>query len=134
MYSWFVFRFIPVAEFHAASTLEFALKHKTEGKIRGLYRLIEHAISQGWVKNEGFSAWRNRKRMNDEQRRIYEELNKMTQKEIEFHDEQYDYLAILKKSIPNIRNEYAHGSSMLHPGGYRKLEICAEFINQLFKR
>jgi len=32
LYSWFVYRFIPVAEFHAATTLEYALK---EGGIRG---------------------------------------------------------------------------------------------------
>lgn len=134
LYSWFVYRFIPVAEFHAASTLEYALKHKTDGKIRGLYRLIDHAISQGWVKNEGFSVWQNSKRMNDEQKRMYEELSKITQQEIEFHEEPFDYLEKLKESIPYIRNAYAHGSSMLYPGGYGKLKICAEFINQLFEQ
>jgi len=57
LYSWHVYRFIPIAEFHAAASLEFALKEKTDGKIRGLKKLIEHAISQGWVKNEGFTNW-----------------------------------------------------------------------------
>jgi len=65
LYSWFVYRFIPVAEFHAATTLEYALKERTDGKIKGLYRLIDHAVSKGWVKNEGFSNWQHRERMRD---------------------------------------------------------------------
>jgi len=61
LYSWFVYRFISVAEWHASATLELALKIKTEGKIRFLPNLIEHAIENGWVKNEGFSVWQSAK-------------------------------------------------------------------------
>lgn len=133
LYSWFVYRFIPVAEFHAASTLEYALKIKTEGKMRGLYRLIDHAISKGWVKNEGFRAWNERERMREEEKRLREEFGKLTEAEAQFHDEPYDFVEKLKETLPYLRNAYAHGSNMLHPGGYGKLEVCAEFINQLFE-
>lgn len=132
LYSWFVYRFIPIAEFHSATTLEYALKLKSGGKIRGLSSLIVHAISRGWVKNEGFSSWQNRERMREEQKRMDEELNKLAEDEIAFHEEPCDYVGILKETIPNLRNAYAHGSSMLYPGGYGKLEICVEFINQLY--
>jgi hypothetical protein len=132
LYSWFVYRFMPVADFHAAVTLEYALKTKAEGKVRGLYNLIDHAIKNNWVRNEGFSVWRNKKRMVEEQKRIYEELSKLTEHEVSFHEEPYDYLDVLKKAIPHIRNAYGHGESMLYPGVYGKLDICAEFINQLF--
>jgi len=133
LYSWFVYRFIPVAEFHAASTLEFALKLKTGGKIKGLSKLISHAVDEGWVKNQGFSVWQNRMRMAEEEKKMYEQWSKLSEEEFDFPEKEYDYLEILKKSIPALRNEYAHGSSFLHPGGYEKLEICAEFINQLFE-
>jgi len=133
LYSWFVYRFIPVAEFHAATTLEFALKERTGGKIRGLYKLIDHAVSKGWVKNEGFSNWQHRERVREEQESMYRQLSKLTENEIEFHDEPYDYVEKLKETIPYLRNAYAHGSSMLYPGGYGKLEICFEFINQLYE-
>ena len=133
LYSWFVFRFIPVAEFHAATTLEYALKHKTEGKIRGLNRLIEHAISEGWVKNKGFNIWQHHERMREEEKKMYDELGVLSEKDAKFYDEPYDYLEKLKESIPSLRNIYAHGSSMIHSGGYAKLEICAEFINQLYE-
>ena len=36
LYSWFVYRFIPVAEFHTIASLEFALKLKTGKKKWGL--------------------------------------------------------------------------------------------------
>ena len=133
LYSWFVYRFIPVAEFHAASTLEYALKIKTDGKVRGLYRLIDHAISKGWVKNEGFKAWDERERLHDEERRFREELANLIEAEVVFHEEPYDYVEKLKETLPDLRNAYAHGSNMLYPGGYGKLEVCAEFINQLFE-
>lgn len=35
-------------------------------------------------------------------------------------------------SIPKLRNEYAHGSSMLHNQSIPHIELCAKIINQLF--
>jgi len=46
----------------------------------------------------------------------------------------YDYIGILKDSIPYIRNEYAHGSNYLGMGSYLHLLIVSEFINQLFEK
>lgn len=128
LYSWYVYRFIPVAEMHALTSLEFALKRKL--KIEqgpGLSSLIDQAISNGWVSKEGFSNYQHRLNV----RRHQQDLNRKLDIQSEI-PEPPDYLQVLKKSIPLIRNTYAHGSRMLHPGGYGQLEICAEFINQIF--
>ena len=42
------------------------------------------------------------------------------------------YCKILAQSMSYLRNELAHGSEMLHPGGLGTLAICADLINQLF--
>lgn len=137
LYSWFVWRFRAVALWHALATLELALKMKTEGKIKCLRKLIDHAIRNGWVKNENFSIWQSAKQDFEQQNMIMKEL--LTQAELESnpaHDDEfsYDYVEILRKGLPGIRNEYAHGSNMLGPGIYVHLLIVSEFINQLFEK
>jgi len=134
LYAWYVRRFIPVADWHACASLELALKIKTDGKIRGLFNLIRHAIAQGWVKNEGFSQWQAIRERSEGQlelhRRLFEHLGRP------FHPPnggafQWDYVSLLLDSIPYMRNEYAHGSPMFYPGTMNLREV-AEFINQLF--
>ena len=44
----------------------------------------------------------------------------------------YDYLTVLLKYIPSIRNNYAHGSGMLHNQVLHSFEVVSELINQLF--
>ena len=38
----------------------------------------------------------------------------------------------LVKALPFLRNELAHGTTMLHEQGALQVRICAELINQLF--
>jgi hypothetical protein len=47
-------------------------------------------------------------------------------------DYQRDLLEVFEQSLPFIRNEYAHGSSMLHPTVLGTFEIVTDLINQLF--
>lgn len=44
----------------------------------------------------------------------------------------YDYLSVLLKHIPSTRNDYAHGSDMLHNQVLHSFEVVSELINQLF--
>lgn len=134
LYSWFVYAFIPVADWHACATLELALKIKTGCKRCGLRKLIERAIREQWVRNEGFSRWRQQRESFEQhllsQRHICTDIG------IPFDPPnagtfQWDYVSMLLKSLPVLRNEYAHGSAMLYPGALN-LGIVAEFINQLF--
>jgi hypothetical protein len=43
-----------------------------------------------------------------------------------------DALEIFIQTLPEIRNAYAHGSSMLHPTVLGTFEIVTDLINQLF--
>lgn len=136
LYAWFVWRFRAVAEWHASATLELALKIKTEGRVKYLPNLIDHAIRNGWVKNEGFSAWQSAKQRYEEQRIFMKEILLRAKSESNRADDDgfnYDYVEILSKGLPYLRNEYAHGSNMLGPGIYHHLLTVSEFINQLFE-
>ena len=46
--------------------------------------------------------------------------------------EDYDYLQVLLRYIPDTRNHYAHGSGMLHNHVLHSLEVVSELVNQLF--
>lgn len=131
LYSWFVYRFIPVAEFHAIASLEYALKLKTGKNRWGLKRLLAHAVNEGWVNDNDFYIHRNtveRNRAHAEQLKKF--LNIEPQETI---PEEGRYTSILVESLPYLRNIYAHGSNTIAPQGYLTLIICAEFINKIFK-
>jgi hypothetical protein len=130
LYSWFVYRFIPVAEMHAYSTVEMALKEITGKKGWGLKRLLKHAVVKGWIKDDGFRLHREAQ----ERRKEYENMIREVVGEeytVDEKTEQKKYVDILLETIPFFRNDYAHGNGTIHPGGYETLEICAEIINQL---
>lgn len=138
LYSWYVYRFLMVAEMQASASLELAIKEKcareNEPQKRGLKNLIGLAESKCWVKNDGFSMWQRVKEGAEkyrEDRKILCEIAGIPYVEVPFS---YDYIAVIKDSIPYIRNYYAHGAKGYGPGGHLRLQICAEFINQLFPK
>ena len=109
IYSWFHYPFHVTAQFMGFVTVEFALKDKT-GKKSNFKNLIKEAVDQGWIKDEGFSVSKIRKEPKDT-----------------------SYVEILIELMPKLRNELAHGSSMIHNDSSSSLLICAEFINQLYE-
>jgi hypothetical protein len=155
LYAWFVYRFYPVAQHHALTCLELALRTRfwqdiranrvpCRGKTPMLKELLHYAIGAGVVVNQGFAAWHdvvwNRARYRVEQERFRkmqeEKIESMVWDEssvqVKEEDQQVDYLGILLDTIPQIRNSYAHGSSNLHNQGLHTIQIVAEIINQLF--
>lgn len=155
LYAWHVYRFYPVADLHVRGTLELALKErigagnlrqalKSVNKRPGLNGYILYAIQQEWVKNEGFKRWRESGRMRAEERARRELIEDMDRKglneaffdpskvEITDEDNGWDLIALLADSLPQIRNEYAHGSDMLHNQVLGTFQLVAEFINQLW--
>jgi hypothetical protein len=69
---------------------------------------MQYAIESHLVKNEGFARW------------------------VEAQDPEWDLLASLEKALPQIRNDYAHGSFNLMPTSLGIIELVHEIINQLF--
>jgi hypothetical protein len=151
LYSWFVYRFHQVAEGVAYSALEMALRERA-GLVewsgpnaptgRGLKKLLRHAQNRGWLKNEGFSSAR---RMAAERARLDKVLigieagkdfavDEPSEEEISVAMGKIDYIEILIEHAPKMRNQLAHGSSVLSPRSPQTLTIVAQAINQLFVR
>lgn len=124
LYSWFVYRFIPVAELHAFSSVEYALRIKSGKPNSMLKELFKLAIEKKWIKDSGFRYYK----VTEEESR--EDESAATNPDI---NNAQEYCNILLDSFPYLRNKLAHGSSMLHPGGLTTLAICADLINQLFE-
>jgi hypothetical protein len=117
LYSWFIYRFQPVAELESLACLEYALRVRLADEIRdgklkekrpGLQRLMRYAIDKELVKNEGFARW------------------------VRAQDPEWDLLSSLEEALPQIRNDYAHGSYNLTPTALCIIELVHEIINQLF--
>ncbi len=154
LYSWFVYRFYPVAEHQSLACLELALRERLKeeirtGKIKGkrptLRPLLNYAIEHGLVKNEGFATWRNRSEINSRQRVRMEKFREMSEKKltemtwdesdikITAEDMDWDYVKMLPDMLPMLRNDYAHGSTELNNWALRSIQIVCEIINQLYE-
>lgn len=156
LYAWFVYRFYPVAEHRAYACLELALRERYEAEVtatsrtkakkilQGLKSLLEYAVQQGHVKNEGFSLWRHhtvlraKQRTHDElwAKTLNEGRAEMIYDEDAFEitdvDRNHDYLLVILNTIPNLRNDYAHGSNTLHNKVLYSITLVSEIINQIY--
>jgi hypothetical protein len=145
LYSWFVYRFLTVAELQAYAAFEYALGKRIEnesaGRVRGLNNRFDFAIKKGWLRAEGVRRYqqsaKRRKEFAEEQEQLYKDYLKHedgwrspdSRTEAEHAAE---YLQNLKSGIPKLRNSIAHGNPMLHGRAGLTLEICCDLINQLF--
>lgn len=155
LYAWLVYRFYPVAEQQSFACLELALRDRFKeeigaGKVgspnrRPMFRaLLKYAIAQGVVKNEGFQIWHKKGELNALARVQMQKLREMEEKnlaeitwadsDIQVTDEdlRWDYTSVLAEVLPNIRNQYAHGSTNLHNLALGTIQIVREIINQLY--
>ncbi|HLG37072.1 MAG TPA: hypothetical protein VI338_02975 [Nitrososphaera sp.] len=156
LYAWFVFRFYPVAEQHAFSTLEFALRECQQKFVKeymakhsrnsepGLGALLRRAIKNGLVRNEKFRMrenWAHGRAIARYQQQLNEKMisENLTKMEVNYsavvatdEDLNHDWLKDFLDSIPHIRNQYAHGSGMLYHSVLHTFEVVSELINQLF--
>lgn len=155
LYAWFVYRFYPVAEQQALTTLEFALRERLAplfpeqfgplAKRRpSLKTLFAKARKEMLITHVGLRAVERlayeRARHRASMERI-REMKALGLDEMEFDDsvvepvpEDYahDLLEIFAETLPLFRNAYAHGSSMLHSTVLGTFEIVTDLINQLY--
>lgn len=151
LYSWFVYRFYPVAEHHSLACLELALRDRLKDDIRAgkvgksgrkpmLRTLLKYAVAQNLIKNEGFQVWRNRGEINA-RRKICEMPEKNltdiswddSEPEVMAEDQNWDYANMLTDTLPYIRNKHAHGSTNLHNLVLLTIQNICEIINQLYE-
>ncbi|WP_322087937.1 hypothetical protein [Burkholderia sp. BCC1999] len=153
-YAWFVYRFYPVAEQQALTSLEFALREWLTTEIersslvraeppRGLNKLLKEAMKRKAISNDRFSWSREQALQRARHRAEHQKLQEMqrlglTTVQIDYSNvepmpEDFDdWIGIFIDTLPRIRNEYAHGSGVLHNTVSRTFEIVSELINQLF--
>lgn len=139
LYSWFVYRFLPLAEMQAYASVERALKlrigeatlERRRG-LRGFRKLLEYAIAQGWLDDEGFAHHRRmRERREHNMERLAEILGESSA--IAADEGQQPCVQILSDSLPSLRNVIAHGDRYLSHTTYFTLELCRDIIQQLFR-
>ena len=153
LYGWFVYRFHPVAELQALTSLEFALRERlansqpvsnVSARPPTLARLLRDALRRKLISNAAFHSrqdWaveRAKARFRMEKIR---EISRLGLAEYQYDDSKvqpteadlnYDWIADLVDAVPRIRNNYAHGSETLNPSVLRTFDIVCDLINQLY--
>lgn len=153
LYAWYVYRFYMPATTAALAALEFGLRErlrttlpvKQQGKKLMLKSLLRMAVDQGLVRNDRFRRWHLAAQVSARERLSTEALKAMIDGKLdsveyqipEFlevlpQDQQWDLVGGLPDSLPAIRNELAHGSSMLTSQVLGTIELVAEILNQLY--
>jgi hypothetical protein len=137
LYSWFVYRFQPVAQLHAYASVEFALKRRVKIPPKefgpGLKELLMQAVTDGVIRDDGFRHYRKVAEYRAEFARV-EATPEGREPEPDEPSDTQRYAKTLCETIPFLRNELAHGSPRVAPSGLRTLALCCDLINQLFPR
>jgi len=156
LYAFNVYRFYMVAQHQALIALEFSIKEcigrkkiKRYGekikKGNGLSGCLHYIFDKGLVENADFPVWQNRSRIEAEQKYQMKKLEEMQAKglksielnfddiEYEEHSLEFDYLEVLSKNMPKIRNNFAHGASTLHNQVLTTFENVSVIINKIYK-
>lgn len=156
LYAWHVYRFYPVAQSQALFALEFGLKSRLPSRLPPPYQrpkqpypmlagLLGYAIDQGLIRNEGFARWHRTAEDRARQRRFMESIQTMVDQQLEImqmekdepitlapEDQSWDLVQVLRTSLPCLRNELAHGSSMLTNQVLGTIELVAEILSQIY--
>ncbi|WP_244135120.1 hypothetical protein [Burkholderia sp. BCC0322] len=156
LYAWYVYRFFPVSQSQALFTLELGLRTRLPNRLPERYQsprlpqpmlagLLAYAIDQGLIRNEGFRRWHQAAEDRARQRRSMDVFQSMIAQQLESieidespqvtstpEDQSWDLVQILRKHLPSLRNELAHGSSMLTNQVIGTIELVAEILSQIY--
>jgi hypothetical protein len=159
VFAWFNVRFAQIAERHAYSTVEMALRERlatrhepqtaasaaaptptpdqTRAGVRrrprpGLAGLLRMAIEQGLISDDAF---RHYHRLRERQDHYYELLTEVMGHGIWAERPPRSgtgFVESLAKSMPPLRNTLSHGSTSMYPGVCLQMELCCDLINELY--
>ncbi len=108
LYSYYFYALAPEVHLKTYTVIEQALRLKANPKKKMMLKaLINHAVSQGWIKDSGFRHLDNPNPDNA-------------------------WCKSMVVVISDLRNFKAHGSSMLVGDCLHHISSCADFVNQLF--
>lgn len=118
LYSWYCYRFFPVAVLQLFATLELGLRlafqEDRERRGSSLATLLKRARREGTLRSASFRD------------------NALPLVGAPTHDAPEAFLAGLEKLVPIIRNSLAHGHVMLWPDHTHSLRIVRDALIQLF--
>jgi hypothetical protein len=164
LYAWFVYRMHVVAEQHALSTLELALRTALVSRgfvvvensklyvyagskkrvVSGLRQLLDLAVKHDLISNERLPLREKWAISVAEYRMSREQIAHMQERGLDQMvfplaepvptDEELgiDWIGRFCEALPEIRNDYAHGSSTLHATVLRTFEVVWSLVNQMF--
>jgi hypothetical protein len=130
LYSWYVYRFIPVAELHAYSAFEMALRLslKADDDKVTFRPLLKKAIDNGLIKTQDFALFAEPDPFPIVSGNALIDAN--LPPDIHSHP---DFMQIFLNAIVALRNLLAHGSPSIWPSGVMTLHVMATAINALFR-
>jgi len=109
LYSYYCYSLAPEVRLKTYTVIEYALKKKIGSKKTiGLKKLLKEAVKNNWIVDSGF-------------------------RHISSPSESNEYCESLIEVLPSLRNDSAHGTTMLSPDFITHIEICADLVNQLFQ-
>lgn len=108
LYSYFFYALAPEVHLKTYTIIEHALRLRVAPKKRMMFKaLLNHAVSQRWIKDSGF-------------------------RHIEDPSSDNAWCKSMVTVMADLRNSKAHGSSMLVGDCLHHISSCADFVNQLF--
>jgi hypothetical protein len=134
VYAWFSYDFYALVVFLTFTLIEMALKLRFPMKGRDrrtLHDVLQKAIKQKLINEKAFTHIKVIRQQRAENLRELRRLKYVTRSNLPKND----YLAILLKSLPKLRNSFAHpsGHAIHFPHeAIFSLRFAAEFVNQLF--
>lgn len=152
LYSWFVHRFHHVADLHALTTLEFALKTRfDELNIEywpqaSLWKYLGKAGKYGIITAEdvpGYYEYAQHKAKQRTFQKILQRMieEKLTELEYDYNDVSPesadfnpDHLSNTFNNLAETRNIFAHGTTSLFQPTFNVLELTQALINAIYSR
>jgi hypothetical protein len=119
-------------------------KPKGRGRPAGLSQLLSIAARIGLITNDGLTRRAQWAQQLAEDRRSIEQIQFMERNGLDrlvlpdvpaiptADDLAFDWLQQFVEGLPRLRNEYAHGSQMLHANVLRTFQIVCDLINQIW--
>lgn len=108
LYSYYFYALAPEVHLKTYTVIEHALRLKINPKKRMMFKaLINHAVSQRWIKDSGF-------------------------RHLDNPSPDDEWCKSMVEVMPSMRNSKAHGSSMLVGDCLNHISSCTDFVNQLF--
>lgn len=107
LYTYFLYSLAPEVHMKTYSVMELALRTRFNDRKSNFKTLIRRAVKEKLISDNGFRIAKNNSRENH-------------------------YCNSLIDALPDLRNELAHGSTILVPDCIGHIENCADFINQIF--